>query len=255
MHFHLPKPLHGWREFAGEVGVIVVAVLIALTAEEGLKEYNWHRAAAEGEAALRRDAAPMSAQYAEQMMVGPCILAQIDELRSKVLMGGELKVPVYESASGPEVIRTPSRDYTDDVWTSLIADGTVSHMNENRRQATTAYFSLLSEMRGGLPETEALEQRLAVLAQPISLDTQSRFKVLSDLSQLRGRIGLQNLEATQLLSSLRDLHRLPPPIDIDRLVVASKQGGTAAVCNEHGWPLANWRSAMAAEPVRILPED
>jgi hypothetical protein len=20
MHFHLPKPLHGWREFAGEVG-------------------------------------------------------------------------------------------------------------------------------------------------------------------------------------------------------------------------------------------
>lgn len=24
MHFHLPKPLHGWREFAGEVGIIVV---------------------------------------------------------------------------------------------------------------------------------------------------------------------------------------------------------------------------------------
>jgi len=25
MHFHLPKPLHGWREFAGEVGIIVSA--------------------------------------------------------------------------------------------------------------------------------------------------------------------------------------------------------------------------------------
>ena len=22
MHFRLPKPLHGWREFAGEVGII-----------------------------------------------------------------------------------------------------------------------------------------------------------------------------------------------------------------------------------------
>ena len=32
MHFHLPKPLHGWREFAGEVGVIVLGVLIALGA-------------------------------------------------------------------------------------------------------------------------------------------------------------------------------------------------------------------------------
>jgi len=34
MHFRLPKPLHGWREFAGEVGIIVVGVLIALGAEQ-----------------------------------------------------------------------------------------------------------------------------------------------------------------------------------------------------------------------------
>ena len=30
MRVHLPKPLHGWREFAGEVGIIVLGVLIAL---------------------------------------------------------------------------------------------------------------------------------------------------------------------------------------------------------------------------------
>lgn len=34
MHFHMPKPLHGWREFAGEVGIIVIGVLIALGAEQ-----------------------------------------------------------------------------------------------------------------------------------------------------------------------------------------------------------------------------
>ena len=34
MHIHLPKPLHGWREFVGEVGIIVVGVLIALGAEQ-----------------------------------------------------------------------------------------------------------------------------------------------------------------------------------------------------------------------------
>jgi drug/metabolite transporter (DMT)-like permease len=34
MHFRLPKPLHGWREFAGEVGIIVIGVLIALGAEQ-----------------------------------------------------------------------------------------------------------------------------------------------------------------------------------------------------------------------------
>jgi hypothetical protein len=34
MHFHLPKPLHRWRAFAGEVGIIVLGVLIALGAEQ-----------------------------------------------------------------------------------------------------------------------------------------------------------------------------------------------------------------------------
>lgn len=34
VHFHLPKPLHGWREFLGEEGIIVFGVLIALGAEQ-----------------------------------------------------------------------------------------------------------------------------------------------------------------------------------------------------------------------------
>jgi hypothetical protein len=38
MHFHLPKPLHGWREFAGEVGIIVVGVLIARGRRAGRRD-------------------------------------------------------------------------------------------------------------------------------------------------------------------------------------------------------------------------
>jgi hypothetical protein len=34
LHIHLPKPLHGWREFVGEVGVVVIGILIALGGEQ-----------------------------------------------------------------------------------------------------------------------------------------------------------------------------------------------------------------------------
>lgn len=34
IRFRIPTPLHGWREFAGEVGVIVLGVLIALGAQQ-----------------------------------------------------------------------------------------------------------------------------------------------------------------------------------------------------------------------------
>ena len=43
MHVHLPKPLHGWREFAGEVGIIVLGVLIALAAEALIERANWRQ--------------------------------------------------------------------------------------------------------------------------------------------------------------------------------------------------------------------
>lgn len=41
MHVHLPKPLHGWRAFVGEVGIIVIGVLIALGAEECVRAIHW----------------------------------------------------------------------------------------------------------------------------------------------------------------------------------------------------------------------
>jgi hypothetical protein len=43
MDVHLPKPLHGWRAFAGEVGVIVLGVLIALGAQQLAENLAWRQ--------------------------------------------------------------------------------------------------------------------------------------------------------------------------------------------------------------------
>ena len=43
MHIHLPKPLHGWREFLGEVGIIFIGVLLAIGAEQTIEALH-HRA-------------------------------------------------------------------------------------------------------------------------------------------------------------------------------------------------------------------
>ena len=55
MHFHLPKPLHGWREFVGEVGIIVIGVLIALAAEQIVTNWHWRREVRETDRRLRED--------------------------------------------------------------------------------------------------------------------------------------------------------------------------------------------------------
>jgi hypothetical protein len=55
LHVHLPKPLHGWREFAGEVGIIVVGVLIALGAEQVVETIHWHYKVEATEGAMRTE--------------------------------------------------------------------------------------------------------------------------------------------------------------------------------------------------------
>lgn len=53
MHVHLPKPLHGWREFAGEVGIIVLGVLIALGVEQVASFVHDRSSAAEARTNIR----------------------------------------------------------------------------------------------------------------------------------------------------------------------------------------------------------
>lgn len=43
MDVHIPKPLHGWRAFAGEVGVIVLGVLIALGGQQLAESVAWRQ--------------------------------------------------------------------------------------------------------------------------------------------------------------------------------------------------------------------
>ena len=36
-----PNPIHGWRDFVKEVGIIVLGVLIALSAEQVVQALDW----------------------------------------------------------------------------------------------------------------------------------------------------------------------------------------------------------------------
>jgi hypothetical protein len=57
MHVHLPKPLHGWRTFVGEVGTIVLGVLIALGFEQAVSALHDRASAGETRATIRAEIA------------------------------------------------------------------------------------------------------------------------------------------------------------------------------------------------------
>ena len=57
MEIHKPKPIHSWREFLSEVGIIVIGVAIALAGEQTVEALHNHSRAAEARASVRQEIA------------------------------------------------------------------------------------------------------------------------------------------------------------------------------------------------------
>ena len=82
MHIHLPKPLHGWREFAGEVGIIVLGVLIALGAEQLIQTIHTRSEVAQFRSAVDAELATTLAAYRYRVDQEPCVKRRLGELHT-----------------------------------------------------------------------------------------------------------------------------------------------------------------------------
>lgn len=89
MHLHLPKPLHGWRQFVGEVGIIVLGVLIALGAEQIVEGIHERYLVRQAVAQIRAELAYDSAFAAERVAIGDCMRAGVTDLRQRLLASGD----------------------------------------------------------------------------------------------------------------------------------------------------------------------
>ncbi|HXS49876.1 MAG TPA: hypothetical protein VN713_07090 [Sphingomicrobium sp.] len=124
MHFHLPKPQHGWRALAGEVGIIVVGVLIALAAEQLVESWHWRAQAADARTALRaeigRDNLP---QAYTRLAIGRCLSDKLDQLDAA--LAADMARPQFIKLA--EDYRPPNRGWDDEAWAAVIGTGVLSH--------------------------------------------------------------------------------------------------------------------------------
>jgi hypothetical protein len=80
MHVQIPKPLHGWRAFAGEVGIIVIGVLIALGAQQVVETINGNSQVREFRGAVDDELAYDLGSYKQRLLLTPCVQARLAEL-------------------------------------------------------------------------------------------------------------------------------------------------------------------------------
>jgi hypothetical protein len=187
MHFQLPKPLHGWREFVGEVGIIVIGVLIALGAEQLVEDWRWSHETEAARAALRREAADNLQAARTRVQLQPCVDRRLKEIAA-MFADHAAGRPIHLHG----LIGRPISYYgSTDAWQVEIASQALSHMPLQEKLAIGTAFSNYENMNSVLRLEQEPWRRLDVLNNPDQLeagDWPPLRQAFADASSLNSRL-------------------------------------------------------------------
>ena len=143
MHFRLPKPLHGWRAFAGEVGIIVIGVLVALGAEQVVENLHWKQRVRESEASMTKELGEDDgAQAAARLAIAGCIARRLDAAEQALIATRDRGVPFVS----PKLATPPFRTWDNEAWRAAVSSDATSHMATDRMYDWSGPFDLTGDM-------------------------------------------------------------------------------------------------------------
>ncbi len=82
MEIHKPKPIHSFKEFLKEIGIIVCGVLIALAAEQGVEALHWQHELQGEREALNSEARDFLSSAAFRLAEQPCLIQELHDVRT-----------------------------------------------------------------------------------------------------------------------------------------------------------------------------
>jgi hypothetical protein len=198
MHVHLPKPLHGWREFLGEVGIIVIGVLIALGAEQLLEAARWRGDVAEARHSLTAQLALSKFAAIERLQASTCVDRKLDRLHQLLTAPG--------GRSAVAVDLAPIRLWSTSAWQSATASGAVAHMGSEERDRYANLFSFTDALGEQNRKEFDLSGEAQLAADPKAWSQGVRDELFENIARLKQYNLILTLGSQQWLAIAAPLH-------------------------------------------------
>ena len=198
MHFHLPKPLHGWREFVGEVAIIVMGILIALGAEELVQQHHWAEQVREARESMDEQLAGAKFNSLERIQYADCIARRLDRL-DQLIEAPELPpLPSFRPAG--------LREWSTSTWDAASSSGVAAHLDPATRNLYAGAFGF-ADLIGQMNRDEfKLWADLGTAQTHRRLDPVSRDRLARDIASARALNNMIKLGSQQWLEGTKALN-------------------------------------------------
>ena len=140
---HKPKPVHSWREFLNELGVIFLGVLIALAFESAAEEWRWHSRVDEAREQLRYELGVNFALLDQRIGRAACMSQRLDRLAAVV------QTAVATSRVPPlgDIGELRASTWPAGVWGSAVSAQTAAHFPSRELAALARAYGYLGLIR------------------------------------------------------------------------------------------------------------
>jgi hypothetical protein len=129
MAIHKPKPVHNWRELATEVGVIVVGIVIALTAEQFLQGLEWRHKISRAEEQMRFEmSADDGPEVFQRLALADCIDNGLAGIRASIERADN-RAAVIEAINRVDI---PRHTYESDAYHAAEVLGVLARLEPRR---------------------------------------------------------------------------------------------------------------------------
>lgn len=181
MQLKLPKPLHGWRAFAGEVGIIVLGVLLALGAQQFVESLNSRQNVRQTRAAIDAELSHDLAALQFRLKQRDCVKHRLDELDrwSRAIGSGKtmpLKKPIEPPISF--AVRTA-------VWDSTTGEVT-SRMPLDAKLNYASLYGVMNTLEKLLEDDGTQWTVIQSYQDTRDLDRRERHEMQFAITDLRG---------------------------------------------------------------------
>jgi hypothetical protein len=239
------KPPNGWNAVAWELAIVTLGVIIALAAQQWAEGRSWQGKVKASKVALRGELAEHYNYAVEFRVVYPCLQAQLDRLRNRVLSSG-LKLepaPTYKEPDDDYVFRIPVKLYPTDVWEEAISDGVAQRFEPALRRQLAGHYAQLGNVRDMFWANNEAEQALMVLSRPMPLDPAFRSSMVREIEQLSGRLQYLDIINGQVIDYIQRIEMVPPAREARTV---TERYGTFHFCKAHRLPMRSFADAMQA---------
>lgn len=243
------NPPNGWRAVGWELAIVTLGVLIALGVQQLAEADNWRSKVKDGQERLKAELLINGAYMAEQVMVAPCVKAQVDRITARVEASKVIldRSPLIPTGQGITTVRFPSRPWTAQTWEALQQDGTSNHLPGVVQATLGQIFEKVTQLRDINVKSDDGLGKLRLLGQPIPLSPELKAELLSVLWGQLQRSQAASLTASQTLMLYRQIDFAPTFDEIEARQQALTPGRsgdlrTLQYCRSQGLPIADWRA-------------